>query len=147
MNEREELEARRAKALARKNEIERAREERSALERLRVEVEADERAALDEEAIAKAESEHGPVGPKLRTVTTPLGIVIVKRPNALHFRKFMDAGSVKTTDLEKLIRPCLVHPTAQAFDQILEEVPAVIAELANECAALAGAQRKELGGK
>jgi hypothetical protein len=147
VNEREELEARLIKARSRKLSLVAEREARAEAERFRAEVEEAEQSALDEEAIAKAEGEHGPVGARLRAVPTPLGVVIVKRPNHLMFRKFMDAGSLKTVDLEKLVRSCLVHPSAQVFDRILEEVPAVVAEIANECAALAGAQRKELGGK
>jgi hypothetical protein len=135
-----ELRAKRA-ALAE----ERAKQE---AERALVEqIEAEERALRDDEAIAAAEAEHGPVGKRIAVVHTDLGVIIVKRPNPLIFRRFQDKGTTKTEDFDQLVRPCLVYPSKTEFDRILEELPATLIRAANAVCALAGVRHDEISGK
>lgn len=109
------------------------------------EVEAAERDALDSEAIAKAEAEFG--AGKIAVIPTDLGCVIVKRPNPVLYKRFRDKESAKTSDLESLVRPCLVYPDASRFDTILEEQPATLDRAADRVVYLAGFRGKELSTK
>lgn len=103
------------------------------------------RALADAKAIAEAERA---LGKKcLATYDTPRGVVIVKRPNHLLFRKFMDAGEMTVAVCEELIRPCLVHPSRDVFDSYSEEYPAIIIPVANRIAQLAGSRSKDQLGK
>jgi hypothetical protein len=114
---------------------------------LEVELEAEELALKDDQAIAHAEAEHGPVGKKIATVHTDLGVIIVKRPNMTLFRRFQDTGSMKHADLDKLVRPCRVYPDEAAFDRILDELPATVARVASAVCELAGVRQQDTGGK
>lgn len=147
MATREELEVRLARAHAQVAELERDREARGELARLEADVLVAERRVRDEKAIAQAVADHGPIGVKLRVVETEIGVVILKRPHAAIFRRFVDEGSTKSKDLDKLVRPSVVYPDAATLDGLLEEQPAVLLELANAVSELAGARAREVAGK
>ncbi len=104
-----------------------------------------EREAADQEALLSAESEYG--SNRIATVTTDLGVIILKRANALRFKKFQDKESTKTLDVEKLVRPCIVYPDKSRFDVICEELPATLMQCGNAVAILAGARAQENSGK
>jgi pyruvate/2-oxoglutarate dehydrogenase complex dihydrolipoamide acyltransferase (E2) component len=105
------------------------------------------RQLADEMAIADAERVHGAVGEGIACVYTPKGVVIVKRPHHLIFRRFADSGELTTAACEKLIGPCLVHPSKEAFEDLTEEFPGVIATLAALCTKLAGVGSEQASGK
>ncbi len=114
------------------------------------EIERLERRAKDDVAIAAAEAAHGPVGKKIAVVETDLGAVIVKRAHPAKFKQWCDLGSerqLKSVEIEKFVRPCVVHPDAAALDQIFEELPATPARLANAVYELAQGRSKEVQGK
>ncbi len=108
-------------------------------------VETEEQKAADEEAISAAEAKHGTK--RIRVVRTELGCVIVKRPNAVLYKRFRDQESAKTEDLEKLTRPCLVHPDASAYDRMLNEEPGTLDRVADAVIFLAGFRAREVSGK
>lgn len=135
-----ELRARRAKLAA-------EREERAAASALADELARERVALANEEAIAKAESEHGPLGKKIQALESDLGVVILKRPNHIAFRKFQDSGEANSAEFDKLVRPCLVHPTRERWDEMLAEQPALLARAANVVAELAGVRMQGFAGK
>jgi len=124
---------------------EREKRETAAQPTLEQQVEEAERRARDEAAITAAEAEHGPE--KVAALHTPMGTIVLKRPNAVAFKKFQDTEGVNIDELEKLVRPCVVHPSHDRFDAILEELPGVLGDLAKQCSALAGVGRSKLEGK
>jgi hypothetical protein len=105
---------------------------------LQAEIAKERRAIRDEEALSKAIDEHGPVGKQLATVETDLGMVILRRPSALKFRRFQDKGSFSTEDVTALVRPCVLWPSAGELDVILDDLPATLTRLASAVVALAG---------
>jgi hypothetical protein len=117
--------------------------ERSAAELVAVE----ERGLAEDEAIAAAEVEHGAVGKKIFVVRTPAGIVIVKRPNHVLYRRYQDKGEATSLEFEKLVRPCLVYPSVEQFDRLLDDLPGILIDVANGVAYLAGSRAKEQLGK
>ena len=153
--EEEELRARLEAAREKRAALEKGREERLELNRLRDQVEAEERRARLEEALVAAEEKHGELGKHLRVVHATYsdghvrGSVIVKRPNALIWKRFRDASGskAKDSDYEKLWRGSLVWPDASAVEALIEELPHTQIKLADACAVLAGAGVDELAGK
>ncbi len=146
MSKIDEMKARLAKANAEKAEHERAivPDEAAALE---AEVTAAELAAANAKAVREAVEKHGPLGVKIALVDTALGVVIVKRPNHLHFKRFQDAGEITSAKLHELVQVCVVHPNLERFDALLEELPAVLTRCADAVVSLAGAKGKEVAGK
>lgn len=136
-----------AEVRARRAELEKQRAERDAARALEEQLEAETRALADAEAIAKAEDEHGPVGKRIALVRTDLGVIILKRPNPVLFRRFQDQGKTTHEALDKLVRPSVVYPDGSSFDRILDELPATMTLCANAVCVLAGVRTEEASGK
>lgn len=134
-----------AEAEAKLEQLERAREERAAKAAKARRLEDLERSVADAEAIAKAEEDLG-VG-KFAAHRTPLGVVIVKRPNHMHYRKFVSLKEHTPDDAERLVLQCLVHPSKGAFQQISEEYPAAMLKVAELVVDLAAGRVSEVSGK
>lgn len=101
-----------------------------------------------EKAIAAAELEHGPVGVMLGVVRLPdHGVVIVKRPNAMFARRFVDAGKTTSEAFDQLVRPVVVYPTKEQYDAKVEEFGALPISAGDIVLKLAGFRMKELEGK
>lgn len=124
-------------------EAERAAKRATALESVK-RAEA-ERKLADLKALSAAEDELG-VG-KFAHVETPMGVVIVKRPNHMHFRKFIGSKDIGPDEAERLVHTCLVHPNKAVFAQIAEEYPAIPMQLASKCVELASGKQADLLGK
>lgn len=131
------------------------RERRAALDTAREEpppleeqLAREERELADAEALAKAEAQFGRVGSgKLATVKTPAGLVILKRAGTPNFKRFMDLEKVTVEEAERLARPCVIHPSLEAFDRMCDDMPALIGVCADAVATLAGAKAKTQAGK
>ena len=132
-----EVRAKRAAVEDARAKAEAARETDELLER-------EERALADAEALAKAEAEHGPVGKKIRVVSTPSGSIILKRAGNAAFRRFMDAPKASVDEAERLVKPCVVYPSRADFERITDEYPALWIRLAGALTILAGHKAEEL---
>lgn len=135
-----------AAARAERHKLEQAREQRALASASSAELETELSAIEAEKAIAQAEAEHGPVGKKIRVVNTPAGAVIVKRPNHLLYRKFLDSD-IDTQEVEKLVRPCVVYPAIEKFERMLTDQPGILAAVSDAVTHLAGFRKKELSPK
>lgn len=109
-------------------------------------IEAEELALKNEQAIACAESEHGPVGKLIEVVKTGMGVVIVKRSNPMFYRRFQRSTQTEA-DIDKFVRPCIVYPDSTRFDVINDCEPHTIIKCANAIAELAGVRSGEVSGK
>jgi hypothetical protein len=136
--------ARIAAARAELEELEKAREAREALA-AESKLEELEREVADAKAIAKAEEEHG--AGKFAAVKTPLGVVIVKRPEHMHYRRFIGSKDIGIDDAERLVLTCLVHPSRAEFQRISEEYAAIPLEVAGRVLDLAAGRHAEVGKK
>lgn len=109
-----------------------------------------QRELADASALASAEAEHGLESEgMIATVKTRLGLVILKRPNALKYRQFQDSNK-KATSISidnDLVRPCLVYPDAARWDVIINELPDTIRLCGDKVVELAGFQSNDLSGK
>lgn len=150
----ENLEAQLAELKAERLRLAEEREQTEAAQRLTDEIELERIAIADEKAIAAAVAEHGTLGKRIAALKTPgLGVVIVKRPHHVAFRKWSDTHLGKmdtpvTNDAyEDLVRPCIVHPDRAEFDRYVEQQPALLTRAANLVTKLAGMRGTELSGK
>lgn len=128
-------------------EVESRREARASESAAALELKAAELALADAEARDAMEAEHGPLGQKIADYETPMGVIIVKRPDSLIFKRFVDGGKSGQDAALQLVRPCVVHPSKQTFDVITDELPGVVGPLANLVATLAGVRVRETEGK
>lgn len=147
LTEREKLEAELAAAEAENAAILAARAEREEIEALRRKLEEAANVKRDAPHIEAAEAKHGAIGKEIAVVDTSLGAVVVKRPAPMIYKRFQDRGEMKTQFLEELVRPCVVYPTVEALNAILDEQPGALIHLANACAGLADRKRREQSGK
>jgi hypothetical protein len=141
------VEAELAEVRAKRRALAAAREARAANTATADALKAEKEALADDEAIAKAEAEHGPLKKKIYEVRTAAGLVIVKRPNHVLYRKFQDSAEQSVVELEKLVRPCLVYPPVEQFDRMLDDQPAILIPVADAVTWLAGFRAKENAAK
>jgi hypothetical protein len=127
--------------------VRQAREEREAAEDAADELPRLQLELANEEAIAAAVAKVGPIGKAIGTVNTRHGVIIVKKPNHMLVRKFRDEGDVTTKAWEALVRPCLVHPSAEELDRILEDQPVALVAIGTMVLRLAGLDADGFSGK
>jgi hypothetical protein len=94
---------------------------------------AEENKARDLPHIKKAEDEYG----EIKWHNTPLGAIVVRKPNHLVFNRFMrraqatgDKG-MNENDVWRLVKSCICYPSVSRVEDMLEEYPAVGAILGN----------------
>ena len=119
---------------------------------------AEQRRLLDlETALVDAEEKHGALGRKIAVVNfkhaddSIAGSCIVKKPNHQIFRKFQltdtKGEAARSNEIDALFRHCLVWPSLDKFEALVEEHPGASAALLNTIGRLAGASAEEAAGK
>lgn len=108
-------------------------------------------ALADAEALDRAESDVGLTGKEIMVLDTEYGSVIVKRATSPSF-KFFTSESIKPKAnmhelADKLVKPCLVHPSKEAFDTMVSKQPHILTRAANAISHLAGVRDEEVVGK
>ncbi|WP_437623389.1 hypothetical protein [Sorangium sp. So ce1151] len=108
-----------------------------------------ERQCREEAALAAAEATFGPVGKRINTLPTVDGLVIVKMGDGIKVRIWADkhGANPSVQACRELVRPCVVHPPLEEFDEIVKERPMVLVGAAGKVLELAGIGSKETGGK
>ncbi|MBA3841098.1 MAG: hypothetical protein H0X39_00485 [Actinobacteria bacterium] len=124
-----------------------AREKREAASSLADELARERRALLDETAVEKAVVEHGKLGEAIAAIYTTEGVVIVKKPNHMHYRRLQDKGEYDSKAAEAFVRPYVVHPDKSTFDAYVESQPATLTQAFDAATYLCGARAKEAVGK
>lgn len=141
----EDLDARLAAAEAELAELdEQATAKAETAEKLR-KLEAAEREIADRKVVAAAEDEHG--ADKIAVIPTADGVVIVKRPPLMHYRKFANKTDPGLDDATQLALLCLVHPQRPAFTELVEKYPAVPFLAATAIIDLAAGRKADRSGK
>jgi len=139
----ERLRTARAKAAEHEEQLA-AREELRQLEEQAV---AAENRARDLPHIQAAEDEHG----KIAVVNTRLGAIVVRKPHHLAYQQFTrraaDSKPLDDAAMWRLVKACVVYPTVQRAEEIVEEYAGVTARLAEEVVRLAKGEVDETEGK
>jgi len=112
---------------------------------LEAEVEEAERDARDEDAFASAIEKHG--RRKVSIFRSVVGAIVLRTPNHLRWRAFLDGEKYDTQSLSKITRPCIVYPSADEVDIIFEDVPDALTQCANLVADLAKGRARDVSGK
>jgi hypothetical protein len=144
--EQAETEALRKELAAAEVELAEAQERREARKtpaQLREEIERAKRKARDIDALAQLEAEHGLVDKDIKPLETLQGMVVVRRPKEMAYRKFADLEKMTTAAAKELALSCLLCPTKEIFNEWAQVEPAIIGRAAAACVWLAG-NRKEL---
>ena len=151
MSAEEDLEARLAEAQKQREAFRAQHANERRLQELKDSVEAEERALEDEQALHELEQKHGRVGRRIAYVDTRLGRIVVKAATGSTVRKFLDENSdpdnLKMENVRDFVRPQLVYPSRDRFDEIAEELPAIIVKLMSKLLELAGATKEDAKGK
>ena len=142
-----QLEAEVDAARKEREEFELAHSKAKRAQQLRDELDTERRALKDAKTIADLEAKYGQAGKSLWRIDTGDGMVVVKKPNHLFYKKYLDAGKYDTTAIYKLVSPCLVYPDKAAFEAILESEPATLMRCGDAVCTLAGVRRSDLEGK
>lgn len=123
----------------------------SATDTKRAELEQLQRARRDQEVLEKLETAHGKLGDKIATAQTPEGLVAVRAPHPMSWRKFKQAanskGGATADDEELLVRQCLIHPSQEEFNQVKAQRPGIVTTMALLAMRLGGLMQVELEGK
>jgi hypothetical protein len=130
-----------------REDFDQAKAQASKAQKLRDAIEQEKRELAEAKALADLEAKHGAVGKYLYRVNTGEGMVVVKRPNHLFYKRFVDEGKTNTEAYDKLVRPCLVYPDKVRFDQICEAEPGTLVKCADAVVWLAGTKKSDLEGK
>lgn len=131
----EEKDQKLAEIQAKLAEIEERRRARTAKDEVELASAELERAEL----IEKFENEHGSVGQGIAVLEAPSGeLIIVKKPKSATYRKFQDSKASTSEAFAALVKPCVVHPAAERYAELLEEYPAMLLRLSKAVTSLAG---------
>jgi hypothetical protein len=114
---------------------------------LKAEIEHEKRRSVEAQVLSELEEKHGAVGKHLAVVETGEGVIVLKRPNHLQYKKFTDADKHTSDTFYRLVAPSLVYPTKAEWERINEAEPATLVKCANACVTLAGFTRADLEGK
>lgn len=101
----------------------------------------------DEPAIAEAVDKYGAVGDGVAILRTPEGAVVVTRPKQAVWRRFSDTKVTDGVAVYKLVRGCVVHPSLERLEAIIEKRPGALEQLGGLIAELAVARDADLAGK
>ena len=153
-----EIEARELEELDRQIKAEQAaiaevekRRAASKAEAKKAELEQLQRARREAEIVEQLELKHGKVNEKIVTCSLPEGLVAVRAPLPMVYRKFLQATTGKNgatlDDQDLLVRQCLIHPSQDEFNVIKQQRPGIVTTLSNLAMKLAGVMQVELEGK
>lgn len=134
------LRAKLAAAKAPREQKQAALERESEIARLTQEI-------ADEPAIAEMVDKHGAVGDGVAILRTPEGAIVVTRPKQAVWRRFSDTKVTDGVAVYKLVRGCVVHPSLERLEAIIEKRPGALEQLGGLIAELAVARDADLAGK
>ena len=134
------LRAKLAAAKAPREQKQAALERESEIARLTQEI-------ADEPAIAEMVDKHGAVGDGVAILRTPEGAIVVTRPKQAVWRRFSDTKVTDGVAVYKLVRGCVVHPSLERLEAIIDKRPGALEQLGGLIAELAVARDADLAGK
>lgn len=98
-------------------------------------------ALKDDQEVARISAEHP--AKRTKAVRTPLGCLLVKRPARGEYQRFIDRQEVTYATISAFVRPCLLYPTADRLDAILDEMPGLLTPIQDAVFELAGFAAKD----
>ena len=130
-----------AELRAQRDKLAAERAKRDEEKALAAELEREKQALADEEALAELSAKHP--ASRIRAVTTDLGLVVLQRPRAPEYQRFVDKGDASYAAANSFVGPCVLYPTAQRLQGMLDEMPGILPGLLNNVVELAGVRLRE----
>lgn len=96
--------------------------------------------------LTNLEEEHGELGKKIAYAKTEKGLIVVKRAPGVVWHRWKNS-KMRDADDEEFVRRCLIHPSEDEFDAIIDEECGVIQTLILLLTKLYGFKREEEAGK
>lgn len=130
-------------------ELEAARTARHAREKakrkldLAKELAEERRIAADEAKLEELEAKYGERDKDIKAVPTAGGLVVVKKPVSSAFERYQNS-KMKAADGAVLARPCVIHPSKEAFDELCDRYPATMMRATSAVIELAGYRQKDI---
>ncbi len=98
-------------------------------------------------ALEAAEAKYGALDDYIATYSTKLGVVIVRRPHHVIYKRFADKQKLDMEAIMPLIKNALAYPDYTTFEGWLEELPGIAVPIANVICRLAGVRTTEISEK
>src|SRR5262245_7023176 len=92
--------------------------------------------ARGDDASDAPDAEHGELGTGTYLVRHPDYLVIVRRPEYVTFKRFIDSGKFSLEARDKFGRPCVVYPSKDEYAKLAGARPGVIVAVADAAALL-----------
>jgi hypothetical protein len=121
--------------------------EASEAEVLAEELAKEEQALADETALAALKAQYG--ARRLAVVETEFGSVVLLRSDSLKFKRFSEkiVEHFSHEEVEKLVRPCVKHPSLAKFDEWTDEQAGIWGRCAEAIQYLADTKAKTVAKK
>jgi hypothetical protein len=123
----------------------------SKIEQAEAELAALQRERADAETMEKLEAKYGKRGEKIASMSTPEGMIVIRRPELPIYKKFIDSMKPETgasvADQDHFVRSTLIHPSMDEFCRIRDALPGVLGVLTDLGLRLGGVKKVELQGK
>lgn len=133
------------RALRNANQANRTAEEQKARAAdLRAQVLAAKNALRDDPHLVELEGERGT---DYDVVVCRLGAVALRKPSPVQWKRFQTSKQDPREAAEAMVRACLLYPSKDEFNAILDDQPAALESFAMVCASLAGQDVQRLTGK
>lgn len=116
----------------------------------RAELELSRRRRQDEETIADLERLHGKLNEGIASLDTPEGMIVVKCPDYITFKRYNAAAKASRATLEEdelLVLTCLLHPARDRYIAIRDKRAGIVTTLSTLALRLAGVRQVDLEGK
>jgi hypothetical protein len=130
---------------AQRDKLTAERTKREEDKKLAAELEQEKQALTDEQALSELEGKYP--ASRIRAVQTDMGLVVLQRPRAPEYQRFVDKGDASYASANSFVAPCVLYPTAQKLHSMLDEMPGILPGLLNNVIELAGVKLKEREGK
>lgn len=126
-----------------REQVEEARRKAFEIEDAERELEAATRQAEEEEVILETEQKHGREGKGFARVNAVGGMILLRKPNHLRWRRFVDSGKTDSATVQKVTEEHLLYPDPQRFSAMVEEHVDTLRICGNALARLHGTRAKE----
>jgi hypothetical protein len=98
-----------------------------------------------EEALDAAVEEHGER--KVARIDYDGGSIIIKRPTQALYKKFIDGKKQQSDEQLVLASSCVLYPSKEEFNRLVQELPGLLSVVANAAVRLAGFRSEEISSK
>jgi hypothetical protein len=109
----------------------------------KLEADKADREEKEENILLDLEEKHGLEGDKLAVCRTDKGMVVMTMPLAVVWKRFASLKEIKPEDVDRFVRPCVIYPSKEEFNALVDNLPASLIQCGDALATLAGVRREK----